>query len=438
MFRDRQDAGRQLAHLLKSLPAEDIVVLGLPRGGVPVACEVADALGAPLDVSVVRKLGAPGNPELAMGAVGEGDTTVINQDVVQLTGVSTTELAEAERRERAEVSARLRRFRGQRPAASLAGRVAVIVDDGVATGATAKATCQVARTQGARRVILAVPVVAMDSERMLHGVADDVISVETPGSLGSISEWYENFEQVTDDEVIALLEARTTDSPPGSLDPSAGFEAEAEVIVGPVRLPGHLTIPPDATGIVVFAHGSGSSRHSPRNTYVAGVLNQAGLGTLLFDLLTTDEESDRANVFNIDLLAGRLTGAIAWLRHHPATAGLPIGLFGASTGAAAALWAATEPDTNVAAVVSRGGRPDLAAQRLSRVAAPTLLIVGQLDSQVVQLNQAAQDQLHCENDLVLVPGATHLFEEPGTLAVAADFARDWFVQHTAHAKAPRR
>jgi putative phosphoribosyl transferase len=435
MFRDRQDAGSQLAHLLESLPAEDVVVLGLPRGGVPVACEVADALGAPLDVIVVRKLGTPGNPELAMGAVGEGDTTVINPDVVRLAGVSTAELAEAERRERAEVSAQLQRFRGRRPAASLAGRVAVIVDDGIATGATAKATCQMARTQGAQRVILAVPVVATDAQQMLLGVAVDVISVRTPGSLGSISEWYENFNQVTDDEVIALLGARTTVSPPDSLDPSMGFEAEDEVIAGPVRLPGRLTVPPDTTGIVVFAHGSGSSRHSPRSTYVADVLNQAGLGTLLFDLLTTSEESDRANVFNIDLLAGRLTGAIAWLRRHPATVGLPIGLFGASTGAAAALWAATEPDTSVAAVVSRGGRPDLAAQRLSRVAAPTLLIVGQLDGEVIRLNQAAQDLLQCEHDLVLVRGATHLFEEPGTLAVAANLARDWFVQHMAHADA---
>jgi putative phosphoribosyl transferase len=203
-----------------------------------------------------------------------------------------------------------------------------------------------------------------------------------------------------------------------------------------VRLAGHLTVPENAAGIVVFAHGSGSSRHSPRNRYVARVLTEAGLGTLLFDLLTVEEELDRANVFDIGLLARRLTEVTGWLHSQPHAAGATIGYFGASTGAAAALWAAAEPGAGIAAVVSRGGRPDLAWPRLAAVTAPTLLIVGGRDETVLDLNRRAQAELCCENHLAVVPGATHLFEEPGTLATAASLARDWFLSHPGHRRNP--
>ena len=181
--------------------------------------------------------------------------------------------------------------------------------------------------------------------------------------------------------------------------------------------------------MVVFAHGSGSSRHSPRNRQVASVLNGAGLGTLLVDLLTPEEEADRANVFDIGLLAGRLAGVTGWLRAQPAAARAAIGYFGASTGAAAALWAAAEPGAGIAAVVSRGGRPDLAHPRLAAVTAPTLLIAGGRDKVVLDLNRRAQAELRCRNHLAVVPGASHLFEEPGTLDTVAGLARDWFIRH---------
>ena len=209
-----------------------------------------------------------------------------------------------------------------------------------------------------------------------------------------------------------------------------------EPAAGEVRLAGYLTVPEDAAGIVVFAHGSGSSRHSPRNRYVARVLTEAGLGTLLFDLLTPEEELDRANVFDIGLLARRLTQVTGWLRSQPRAAGAAVGYFGASTGAAAALWAAAEPGAGIAAVVSRGGRPDLARPRLAAVTAPTLLIVGGRDEVVLDLNRRAQAELRCENHLAVVPGATHLFEEPGTLDAAAALARDWFVSHLTRSRNP--
>lgn len=202
------------------------------------------------------------------------------------------------------------------------------------------------------------------------------------------------------------------------------------VIADAVTLSGDLVLPSAARGLVLFAHGSGSSRLSPRNRYVAGVLNEDGLATLLFDLLTPAEDTDRAARFDIPLLARRLVAACAWVRSQRELNGLPIGLFGASTGAAAALIAAAELGESVRAVVSRGGRPDLAPpEALARVRAPTLLIVGEWDREVLALNRGAARHLRCEHDLVIVPGATHLFEEPGTLEQAAVAARDWFVRY---------
>lgn len=197
------------------------------------------------------------------------------------------------------------------------------------------------------------------------------------------------------------------------------------------RVGGRLCVPPHPRGLVVFAHGSGSSRHSPRNRYVADVLDRAGYATLLFDLLTPGEALDRARVFDIDLLSGRLLAITNWARHEPGLERLPIGYFGASTGAAAALSAAADADADVAAVVSRGGRPDLAGADLREVRAPTLLIVGGLDSVVLDLNEQAMAQMRAPCRLEIVPGATHLFEEPGTLERAARLAAHWFEEHLA-------
>jgi putative phosphoribosyl transferase len=196
-----------------------------------------------------------------------------------------------------------------------------------------------------------------------------------------------------------------------------------------VLLPGDLIIPDRPRGIVLFAHGSGSGRRSPRNRLVAETLNRAGLATLLFDLLTPGEELDRANVFDIPLLARRLLAATRWLSERPEAGGVPVGYFGASTGAAAALWAAAESGPAVGAVVSRGGRPDLAGPRLPQVTAPTLLIVGGRDEQVLELNEEARELLGGPSELVVVPGATHLFEEPGALEEVARLATGWFVEH---------
>jgi dienelactone hydrolase len=221
--------------------------------------------------------------------------------------------------------------------------------------------------------------------------------------------------------------------------PRPGAEREVRVPTAGVELQGGLAVPDSAQGVVLFAHGSGSSRHSPRNQYVARVLRQAGLGTLLMDLLTADEEGvdqyTRHLRFDIELLALRLIGATDWLRQQPATRDLAVGYFGASTGAGATLLAAAERPDVVRAVVSRGGRPDLAGPALMRVHAPTLLIVGGADAPVIDLNERAMELLDVDKELHVIPGATHLFEEPGALEEVARLAAAWFVRHLAPAHA---
>ena len=211
----------------------------------------------------------------------------------------------------------------------------------------------------------------------------------------------------------------------------------ALIPAGQLKLEGILEVPDGAPGIVLFAHGSGSSRHSPRNVYVARVLREGGIGTLLFDLLTEQEAEDRENVFDIEFLARRLIAATDWVKQLDSSKGLSIGYFGASTGAAAALVAAAD-DQAIGAVVWRGGRPDLAGAALPMVKAPTLLIVGGDDTGVIELNQEAYDRLICKKELKIVPGATHLFEEPGTLEEVARLARDWFKQHLRGSRTEKR
>lgn len=417
LFTDRTDAGRRLAQALGHLETRRPVVLGLPRGGVPVAYEVAQFLGAPLDVIVVRKLGVPYHPELGFGAIGEGGVRVISDEIVRHAGVREKDLVSVERAEEAELVRRARTYRDGRPRLPLEGRAVIVVDDGVATGATARAACQVVRAQGAAYVVLAVPVASPDVADRLRSEVDEVVCLSTPQLFSAVGEWYRDFSQTSDEEVVSLL-ARTPEG--------RGSSEQVEVDAGGVGLAGDLVLPEGTAAVVVFAHGSGSSRHSPRNRSVATALNRAGLGTLLFDLLTPGEETYRANVFDIGLLAGRLAGATEWLRRRVS---VPVGSFGASTGAAAALRAAAAADSGIGAVVSRGGRPDLAGADLSAVRAPTLLIVGGNDTTVIDLNRQAQAALSCENRLEIVPGATHLFEEPGALGLVADLAQDWFTTH---------
>lgn len=416
-FRNRSDAGQELARVFESHRDKHPLVLGLPRGGVPVAWEIARVLNTDLDVLVVRKLGVPWHPELAFGAIGEGGVTVIDKEVCEALGLEDSEIESVIRKEREELSRRVSIFRGSQPMADVSTREVILVDDGMATGSTILAAVEVLRIQGASRIVVAMPVASLQALSRIAPMVDEIVCLHTPNPFFSVGTHYQDFPQESDDQVRTLLAGM------GSLPI---FIPTKDSLGNPIHLPGSLTLPIDIKGIVIFAHGSGSSRFSARNVHVAQILNNAGIGTLLFDLLTAEEAEDRNNVFDIPLLASRIESAIDYLHSHDEWVHASIGLFGASTGAAAALVAASRRPHDVHAVVSRGGRPDLAGTALSFVEAPTLLIVGNRDHSVIGFNEIASERLRCPHELVLIPGATHLFEEPGTLDKAAIEARDWF------------
>jgi putative phosphoribosyl transferase len=420
-FEDREDAGRRLAARLERYRDERPVVFALPRGGVPVGFEISRSLGVPLEVFVARKLGAPGQPEFGIGAVAPGGVRVLNADVAGRLGIPDDYVEEVTRRETAEVERRMRLFRGDRPEPEVRGRTVILVDDGLATGVTARAAVEALRRLGPGRLILASPVCAAQTAEFLAPEVDELVCLEAPADLGAIGFWYHDFSQTSDEEVVELLERARQP------------ETAVRVSAGPVELEGTLSVPDGASGVVLFAHGSGSSRHSPRNRRVAQLLRERGLATLLVDLLTLDEEEadlrTRRIRFDVGLLAQRLAGATDWLRRNPRTRDLRVGYFGASTGAGAALVAAAERPEDVGAVVSRGGRPDLAGEALPLVRAPTLLVVGGEDEQVIRLNEEALARLRAEKRLEIVPGAGHLFEEPGALDEVARLAAGWFAHH---------
>lgn len=442
LFLDRQDAGRRLARELSRYAGrDDLLVLALPRGGVPVGFEVARSLGSPLGIFIVRKLGVPGHEELAMGAVASGGTRFVNREVVAALGISPQTIDRVTSEELQEIERRAHAYEGDRPPPDARGKTVILVDDGLATGSTMRAAVGALRLQDPGRIVVAVPVAAPEVREVFKTIADEIVCVATPEPFQAVGLWYDDFSQTTDEEVRRLLHAASESYQTGGRERMSRGSGSAWDVEGPsVRvltstgdLEGNLTVPEGARGVVLFAHGSGSSRLSPRNRYVAAVLNQAGLATLLIDLLTASEEQEDMRTahlrFDIGFLAERLLGAAHWLTQHPGTGHLTIGYFGASTGAGAALVAAAQRPDLAGAVVSRGGRPDLAGPALPQVKAPTLLLVGGADEPVIELNKRAMAQMRAPVELRIVPGATHLFEEPGTLEEVARQARDWFAQH---------
>ena len=481
-FENRVDAGRRLASLLDAYAKrKDVIVLGIPRGGVPVAFEVAAALSAPLDIFVSRKLGVPGQEELAFGAIASGGVRILDRELIEAVGITHADVERITANVRKELERRERVYRGGRQPLIVQRKTAILVDDGIATGSSMRAAIEALRQMKPARVVVAVPVAPLHTCNRLRFEVDELICPYKPESFYAIGQFYDDFSQVSDAEVTELLQraVRPAESPtsplapvtdvveeaslesfpasdapgwtqaqeesamiPGRKSQRNGIEVEIGIEAGRVVLEGILELPQDTRGVVLFAHGSGSGRHSPRNQYVARVLRSAGIGTLLFDLLTREEElKDQVTAelrFDIPFLANRLKDATQWLMLRPDMKGMRLGYFGASTGAAAALVAAAELPYAVEAIVSRGGRPDLAGKALPAVAAPTLLIVGGDDEPVIGMNQDALAELRCEKKLVIVPGATHLFEEPGALEEVARLAAEWFTQYLgqpSHARA---
>ena len=415
-YLDREHAGRQLARSLMRFRSDDPIVVALARNGVAVGLQVASRLGAELDAVVAIPLTDPDRPEIVIGAVGEGGVSVVDRALCQRRGITPVEIDHSVHRASMHVRRQAMTIRSGAPLREVAGRTVLIVDDGMVTGARVSAVISLMRRSEASRVIVAVPVGARAAVENLQVVADEVICPATVPDLHSIEDYYEEHGAVTDAAIAEMLRV------------SAHRDIALEVPDPHHRswaLRGSLGIPRGARGLVIFAHGSGSSRLSPRNQQVAESLNKAGFATLLFDLLTEDEAASRNLVFDIDYLSQRLLAVLDWCATDDDLRDLPVALFGASTGAAAALTAASQRPDQVRAVVSRGGRPDLAGAVLSRVESPTLLIVGGADPEVLRLNEEARRRIHGQARLEVVPGATHLFEEPGALERVGLLASSW-------------
>lgn len=419
-FRDREDAGRLLGEALSYLQGKHPLILAIPRGGVPIGRIVADRLDAELDVMLVRKIGAPGHKEYAIGAIDEKGNVQISPDAV-LVGASDHYITQEAARQLATIRARRKLYSPSHKAVNPEGRVVVVVDDGLATGETMRAALRAVSARRPARLICAVPIASPRSLPAVADLADDLVYLAAPDDFRAVGQFYQRFPAVDDSEVVSLLDRPAK--------PESMENHTVRIDAGGTILSGELDIPAHASALIIFAHGSGSNRMSARNRRVAGTLQARGFATLLFDLLTEDEASDAAARFDITRLASRLLAALQWAAKWPRTAPMPVGLFGASTGAAAALVLAARCPKAVRAVVSRGGRPDLAGlDALAGVKAPTLLIVGGADAPVIALNRAALSTLTCPVELAIVPNATHLFEESGAIEKVAELAADWFVQ----------
>jgi putative phosphoribosyl transferase len=423
-FRDRTDAGRQLAFRLLAYRQDRPLVMAITNGGVPLAYEIARSLEAPLDLWLVKKVRSP-DGQRTWGAVAQGGHLSFRRGAVREAG--TTDVLEEQVRQAAgAVGEGDARLRGMRPPSDVKGRTVILVDDGVETGETARAAIEALRASGVHTLVLAVAVAPSEVLTALEQEADATVCLHPWAEPQAVGAGYEDFREVRDEDVAELLSRAAQRS-------AAPEERATEVQIplpGGTTLEGSLSLPADPLGVVLFAHGSGSSRFSPRGRGMAGLLHRHGIGTLHFDLLTPEEQRpDGAGAprFDVGLLARRLKAVTDWTAAARPTAYLPIGYLGASTGAAAALIASVD-EPRVRAVVSRGGRPDLAMDVLQQVEAPTLLLVGTEDPTHLALNQRAYARLWAPRQLVEIPGATHHFEEPGALDQVAELAADWFVR----------
>lgn len=455
-FRDRSEAGKVLARSLGQYATESgVVVLGLARGGIPVARQVADALDATLGVVVSRKIGVPGIEEVALGAIAEGTRRIVTDGVAQHIGVPARLIERLATRERVELERCASLYHAARPLPDLRGCVVVLVDDGVATGVTLRAAARVVRRARPARLVAAVPIASRRGGYEVGADVDELTVVVTPEKFESVSAAYENYAPVSDDDVLELLGRPTrrasstvrdiSDRLGEGLSWADGRPHDRErTIVIPVAggaIVADLGMPPpgiyasamqrsgNVRGLVMLAHGDGSNRNSFRNRYIAGRLRLAGYATLRLDLLTRAEQQMGAGgaSFGLDVerLATRLAGACEWAAREDVAGAQRTVLIGAGTGAAAALVTAARHPERVRAVVARGGRVDLAARALSRVSAAVLLIVGASDPGSVRRHDDALWELPADAELVKVPRAAQGFDEPGALGFAAEHVVGW-------------
>jgi predicted phosphoribosyltransferase/dienelactone hydrolase len=435
MFRDRKDAGQRLALLVKQQHFEKPIVLGIPRGGVPVADEVARALGAPLAVVVARKLGAPENPELAIGATTETGASYVNAAVARAAGASQEYIEAEKARQMAEAHRREELFNSHRRPA-VRGRTVVIVDDGIATGATAIAAVRSIKAEGAAKVVLAVPVGPPEMLQLLRSEADDVVFLYEDPGFWAVGFYYDDFSQVTDEEVAEILKR----APAAAHGVRPNADTSPTVLTTAVLIPrqgvllkGVLSRPPasEPYPLVVFVHGLGSSKESPRNLVIARRLEDAGIATLLFDL-SGHGESSPAPADGVDAYISDLEAVYDWAANQPAIDSQRIGVAGSSLGAVVAARALAEGKATPRTMVLRA--PPMEPGEFQAVRVPALVLVGSEDS--LKHQAAAGAAANPNLRLSVVAGASHLFEEPGTLEEATRQTVDWFRTQLAGVPSP--
>jgi erythromycin esterase-like protein/predicted phosphoribosyltransferase len=433
LFKNRKKAGRFLSQRLLKYRHTPALILALPRGGVPVAAEIALDLQAPLDVLVVRKIGVPFQPEVALGAVCEYEEPVWNQDLLTQIEMTPQDLTDTVAMERNKIERQIALFRKGQPLPDLKKRTVILVDDGLATGATVHAAIQFLRKQKVGKIVAAIPVAATEAAEKLKSQVDELVTNEEKQLL-SVGQWYEDFTQVSDEDVLEILHSVNEANPqPG--------RREVEISIAlpqPMTFAADLTLTSPMKGIVIFAHGSGHGRHNPYHQQVARHFNAAGFGTLLFDLLTDSEAEDQKNIFAIDLLSARLVHVTRWLRDQRGLETYPIAYYGAGTGAAASLQAAGKLNAaeSVFAVISRGLDVELPAEILKFVTVSSLLLVPEKDEEALQLNRELQKHL-IRSKLSVVPGAMSLSEDSGVVEEVAQQSLQWLEQslrrhHPAH------
>lgn len=454
LYRNRTHAGTAVAGALAEFAhrrggRDDVLVVALPRGGVIVARVVADALNAPLDILGVRKIGVPGMAEVALGAIVEGSDEIALGDVASYLGLPSGVVARLEARERCELERRVQRYRRGRPPMDVRGRTVVIVDDGLASGATMQAAVRALRRRGAARLMVACPVGSSDSCNDVASLADKLVLLATPEPFGMVSDWYDDFAPVSDNEVLRALDPQHAAIGMSETASDEGDERTVKIALPPdVSLDGDLGTPNEwlapgssARGLVIFAHGGGSSRRSYRNRVLAGLVRMAGWATLRVDLLVPAEQerdlTSGLHRFDVALIGQRLTGAIDWAVRENVAGASNIVLFGASTGAAAAVLAAAARPTLVSGVMSRGGRVDLAGDSLNAVNVPVLLLVGGADAETLRANRSAIRRLRGDVTIKIIRRAGHTFEESGALGALSVHALRWLTRHEA-VGAPKR
>ncbi len=412
-FKDRTEAALLLANELSHLRGEEPLILAIPRGALPMAKVLATELEGDLDILLVHKIGHPQQPEYAIGSVNETGHVFIT-DYESSSFIGEDVLASLAQEEVAKLQSKRNLYTPFRGPVEVKGRTCVIVDDGIATGSTFQAAINTLKEQGAGRIIVAAPVASRQAMELLRKEGVELCILKVPTHFFSVSNHFESFDQVNDSVVTALLNSE---------------QQEVEIYGDGVKLKACLQIPKRAKALIIFAHGSGSGRLSSRNQYVAHELAEQGYATLLADLLTREEAKNRELIFDIDFLADRVLTVINWGHAHNAMRVLPIILFGASTGAGAAIKAAVRSDLEITAIISRGGRVDLADQALDEISAPMLFVVGALDASVLDLNRDAMRQIkHAEVELAIVENASHLFEESGALEKVSDLAISWLAK----------